>query len=132
MVTLDDVKQMLEEFRNTAGIYVSHTCKCRCFGELTDTSVFTYPAGLHVRIYPCTWHAMHWEIGPRPLFHIEKWGNEISHKYNVELVETRDCDLSHLCFTEETPKYMAQRLERQRWLRNETADNAKNDRNGEA
>lgn len=112
-ITPEEIEKLIEQFKSTPFIFLSHKCKCGCTAEMTDTSTFSYPEGLHVRIYPCSWHVQHWNSHPRKRFHIEKWGYDKSEKYGIELVWTWDLDLSDLYFTRKTPPYMVRKLNRQ-------------------
>ena len=110
----ENVEKVLTEFHQTIFIFQEHDCKCGCRAEITDRSVFSDTSGLHVRMYPCTWHATNWDTYPRKLFHIEKWAYKKAEKYDIPWVKTWDSDFSSLYFTKKTPPYMVKKLNR-RW-----------------
>ena len=103
---------MLEQVSNIPLIFTSHTMACGCSAELTDSSIFSFPEGIHVDIYPCTWHAAHWGIKEREKFPIEKWADKMAEQFKVDIVIRTDVDLLNPYFCTKTPERIAVNLDR--------------------
>lgn len=104
---------LLGQISNIALIFKTRNANCGCTAELTDSSIFSFPEGIHVDIYPCTWHAAHWETKEREKFPIEKWADKMARQFKVDIVVRTDADLSKPYFCAKTPETVAVNLDRE-------------------